>query len=96
MDEQGQNAVLAVALERFSRKADQIMEAGSRNTAKIEVNAGGTGVWIATTACCVMVAVSMFMGLWVIDLSRKVDELNNYVQAIYMMAPHLKPEETAP
>lgn len=90
MDNQGE---LTEALNRFSKKADELLSSGNRNTAKIEVNAGGAGVWIATTACCVMVAVSMFMGLWVIDLSRKVSELNNYVQAIYMMAPHLKPKE---
>lgn len=92
MDNQGEGARLADALEKFSRKADQLMEAGTRNSAKIEVNAGGTGVWIATTACCVMVAVGLFMGLWVVDLSRRVSELNNYLQAIYMMAPQLKPE----
>ena len=93
MDNQGDAVKLADALEKFSRKADQIMEAGNRNSAKIEVNAGGVGVWIATTACCVMVAVGLFMGLWVVDLSRKVSELNNYLQAIYMMAPQLKPKD---
>lgn len=93
MDAQGEGAKLAEALEKFSRKADQLMESGNRNTAKIDINAGGTGVWIATTACCVMVAVGLFMGLWVVDLSRKVSALEQYVTAIYMMAPHLKPEE---
>lgn len=93
MDNQGDVTRLADALEKFSQKADQLLESGSRNTAKIEVNAGGAGLWIATTACCVMVSVSLFLGLWVVDLSRKVSELNNYLQAIYMMAPNLKPTE---
>ena len=91
MDNQGE---LAEALNRFSRKADELLSAGNRNTAKIEVNAGGVGVWIATTACCVMVAVSLFMGLWVVDLSRKVERLGDYLQAIYAQAPHLKPKES--
>lgn len=93
MDDQGDQRALADALDRFSRKADEILRSGTTNTAKIEVNAGGVGVWIATTACCVMVAASLFMGLWVVDLSRKVSELENYLNAIYMMAPSLKPEK---
>lgn len=93
METQGEGAKLAEALEKFSRKADQLMDSGNRNTAKIEVNAGGAGVWIATTACCVMVAVGLFMGLWVVDLSRKVERLGDYLQAIYAQAPHLKPTE---
>lgn len=93
MEDQGDQRALADALDRFSRKADEILRQGNTNTAKIEVNAGGVGVWIATTACCVMVAASLFMGLWVVDLSRKVSELENYLNAIYMMAPSLKPED---
>lgn len=93
MDTQGEGEKLAEALEMFSRKADQLMDSGNRNTAKIEVNAGGAGVWIATTACCVMVAVSMFMGLWVVELSRKIASLEQHVHAIYMIAPQLKPKE---
>lgn len=93
MEDQGDVSRLADALERFSRKADQLMDSGNQNTAKIEINAGGVGVWIATTACCVMVAVAMFMGLWLVDLSRRVSEMDNYLNAIYMMAPHLKKED---
>lgn len=64
------------------------------NTAKIEINAGGLGVWIATTCCAVMVAVSLLLALWVVDLSRKVSDLGDYLQAIYVQAPHLKPKES--
>lgn len=65
----------------------------SGNRSEVNIDAGGIGVWIATTACIVMVVVSFFLSLWVLDLSRKVSELENYVHAIYMMAPSLKPEE---
>lgn len=94
MEDQGDQRALADALDRFSRKADEILRSRNTNTAKIEVNAGGVGVWIATTACVVMVAVSVFMGLWVVDMSRKVSELENYIHAIYMVAPSLKPEKS--
>ncbi len=79
------------AVERLQKELDRLVPRNS-NAANITVNAGGVGVWIATTACCVMVAASIFMGLWVVDLSRKVSELENYLNAIYMMAPSLKPE----
>lgn len=55
MENQGE---LADALNRFSKKADELLSSGSRNSAKIEVNAGGAGVWLATTACLVMLAVA--------------------------------------
>ena len=93
-DDQGDQRALADALDRFSRKADELLKSSNTNTAKIEVNAGGIGVWIATTCCFVMMAVSLFMALWVVDLSRKVSDLNDYLNAIYMMAPHLKPKES--
>ena len=57
MVEQGDGAELAEALDRFSRKADQLLTTENTNTAKIEVNAGGAGVWIATTACLVMLGI---------------------------------------
>lgn len=92
MDAQGDGERLAESLEKFCRKADELMS-GSRNTARIDINAGGTGVWIATTACCVMVAITLFMGLWLVEMSRKVDRMQDHLNAIYMMAPSLKSEE---
>ena len=35
------------------------------NTAKIEVNAGSIGVWLAATACAVCVAVMVIGGIFV-------------------------------
>lgn len=67
----------------------------NNSRAEIHINAGGIGVWIATTCCCVMLAISILLGLAVINQSRKIDELNAYLTAIYMMAPSLKPEEPA-
>lgn len=74
-------------------KLERMADASNRNTTRVEINAGGVGVWIATTACCVMLGISVLLGLAVVDLSRKVSELENYVHAIYMMAPSLKPED---
>lgn len=80
------------AVERLQKELDRLVPRNSNQTT-LTINAGGIGVWIATTACCVMLGVSVLLGLWVIDLSRKVSELENYVHAIYMIAPSLKPED---
>lgn len=57
----------------------------------ITVNAGGIGVWVATTACLVMLAINLVLVAIVMDQSRKVDDLGDYLNAIYMQAPYLKP-----
>lgn len=56
-DQQGDQRILAEALDRFIKKSDQLLNTGNRNTAHIEVNAGGLGLWAAVTACLVMLAV---------------------------------------
>lgn len=81
-------------VKRVHRAMDEVegmTKAGNKNVTRVEINAGGVGVWVATTACLVMLSVSFFLGLWVLDLSAKVSELNQLLNAIYMMAPHLKP-----
>lgn len=79
------------------------------STATIHVNAGGLGVWIATTCCIVMLVTSIILGvvfMWheqeqqaqisahEAEQQRKIDELYNYIAAIYAQAPQLKPKET--
>lgn len=83
-------------MEPHDSTADRILHEllGRNNSrAEIHINAGGVGVWIATTCCCVMLAISILLGLAVINQSRKIDELNAYLTAIYMMAPNLKPAD---
>lgn len=69
--------------------------------ATITVNAGGVGVWIATTACIVMLACMMVLGIWVSrELTRidaraaeqevKIDRANTFLSAIWANAPELE------
>lgn len=84
-------------VKRVHRAMDEVegmAKAGNKNLTRVEINAGGVGVWIATTACLVSMAVSLFLALWVLDLSRKVSDLGDYLSAIYMQAPHLKPKDS--
>lgn len=58
--------------------------------ANVNVNAGGIGVWIATTACCVMLAVSILLALELWQIRQQTREMQHQLNAIYMLAPHLK------
>lgn len=84
-------------LRRLEAAVDRFREAmpGNRigNQSTITLNAGGVGVWIAVSACAVMLAVNMALLALIIAHDRKIDNLQHYVNAIYMMAPHLKPED---
>lgn len=92
VDSQGDQEALTRAIERFSDKADRLLGVGNMNTARIEVNAGGAGIWIACTLCIVMFTVNIGLLAMFINHDRKIDDLNSYLNAIYMLAPHLKPE----
>lgn len=90
---------LAGALRRFEDMAT------NRSHASIRVEAGGAGVWIATTACLVMLGMMLVGGLWIsrefgridaqmAEQARKIDDSQDYLSAIYQVAPQLKPEQT--
>lgn len=56
------------ALKRIHQSLDrveQLADGGNRNTAKIEVNAGGVGVWIAATCCLVVMAVTIVGSVYI-------------------------------
>lgn len=83
-------------MEPHETTADRILSEwlGRNNSkAEIHINAGGVGVWVATTACLVMLAINVVLVAVVMDQSRKVDDLGDYLNAIYMQAPYLKPPE---
>jgi hypothetical protein len=60
---------------------------------QIVVHAGGIGVWISATAAAVCFAAVIVLTMLYIDQSRRIDDLGDYLAAIYMQAPHLKPPE---
>ena len=63
----------------------------STSNAVITVNAGGFGLWVAVTCCAVMLAVNLFLVILVMDHSRQISDLKDYLSVIYQVAPHLKP-----
>lgn len=66
--------------------------ASNSSASTITVNAGGLGVYIAATCCAVMLAVNLFLIAIIVNHERKIDDLGDYIHAIYMVAPQLKPE----
>lgn len=67
------------------------------NQATITVSAGGIGVWIASTAAIVMLAVNMLLiSVYVTDkqeMKSNINKMQDYLNAIYMQAPQLRPKE---
>lgn len=61
------------------------------NQTRVQINAEGFGVWIATVAASVMLGANVFLAALVIDHNRQISDLRDYLNAIYVQAPHLKP-----
>lgn len=85
-------------IQRFERAVARFSEAltvagNSGNQSTITLNAGGVGVWIAVSACAVMLAVNVMLVAVIVSHERKIDDLGDYIHAIYMVAPSLKPEK---
>jgi len=58
----------------------------------ITISAGGVGIWLAVTACAVMLACNLFLAVLYIDQQSQIRQLNEFLSAIYMIAPQLKPK----
>jgi hypothetical protein len=61
--------------------------------ANVNVNAGGMGVWVSSTCCIVMLACNIFLAVLLMDHSRQLSDLRDYLNVIYRVAPHLKPDQ---
>lgn len=94
-----------VGAEEAARRLLGAMSGGT-SRAEIHIHAGGAGIgiWIATTACLVMLACGLVGALWMSrEFSRydaRIAELQandrtqgDYLAAIYMQAPQLKPKQ---
>lgn len=96
-------------LDRIERTANDLRKLMHQNrsignaTINASVNAGGIGVWIATTCCVVMLACCIIGALWGTrelerfdqEMQARKDEnskMTAYLQAIYVQAPQLNPK----
>ena len=69
-------------LEKLAKEGSR----GNTSASTITVNAGGIGVYIAVTCCAVMLAVNVLLVAIIVDHSRKLDRLEDYVTATYMIS----------
>lgn len=85
-------------LDQFSNESKAFADAlahyrhASNNTIINKVHAGGVGVWVATTCCLIMLALTVSGGVWLSDLSRRLDREQDYLNTIYRQLPQLKPK----
>jgi hypothetical protein len=74
---------------------------GNQNFSTLSINAGGVGVWIATTACIAMLCAMLIGALWISrEMTRmdaraaeqevKLDRANTFLSAIWANAPELE------
>ena len=70
----------------------QMTSPQANGVAQITVSAGGVGVWVAVFCASICAVMVFVLGLLYLDQSRKIDNLNDYLTAIYMQAPYLQPE----
>lgn len=69
---------LIEALDRFSTKTDMLLRNNSStNNSRITISAGGFGVWIATTACMVMLSGLIVGAFWVSREFNRIDSRFN-------------------
>jgi heme exporter protein D len=82
----------------------ELLGGRNSNQSTITINAGGIGVWVATTACLIMLGIVIVGSLWTSreftkndqDLKEVREELKTaqaYISAIYVAAPQLKPKD---
>lgn len=82
---------LIMALNRFSERADTLLKGGTHQT--VTLSGGSFGIWLAAFAAAVCFLMFCVVLILFVNHDRKIDDLGDYVNAIYQVAPHLKPEE---
>lgn len=82
---------LILAFNRFADKADALLKGGTNQT--VTLSGGSFGIWVSAFAAAVCFLMFCVVLILFVNHDRKIDSLNDYISAIYMAAPHLKPEE---
>jgi hypothetical protein len=62
----------------------------------VTINAGGLGVAVALIACALMLGVNLAMVATFVTQDRKIDRMQDHLNAIYMLAPQLRPPQAQP
>lgn len=68
---------------------------GNQNVTRLEFNAGGVGVWLATTAAGVCLVVTFIIGFLFLDLRAEQRDTAAHLETIYMLVPALREQVQA-
>jgi hypothetical protein len=87
------------AINRFERVLDGISDKNSSvGTSNVTINAGGVGVVILLSIATFVLGLASFSAYSsssrMNDMERRQDRQDDYIQAIYSIAPQLKPKES--
>ena len=78
-------------LFKVMRDLDAILP---RNASKseININTGGVAMWVALAMFAFMAGLNWSLNAQLTDQNRKIDRMQEHLSAIYVLAPHLRPE----
>lgn len=93
-EEQGDHRALADALDRFSRKADELLQAGNTTTQTVRVEGMGS-MWNGIAIGIALGATILGVG-WISTKLQEQDvaskQAEAYHKAVYMLAPRFAEE----
>lgn len=88
------------SLDETRKAMDSRANTANGNTVTYHISAGGIGVRICVGVCIFLLACNLAIGFAYLDLKGEVrklesdlDDMDDYLAAIYMQAPHLRPKE---
>lgn len=91
-----QEAEVDKVIGRVNRAVDKVeeMAGGNRNTTRVEVAASSSpGAILALVIAGVMFGLNLALLFNLAAHDRKIERMQDHLNAIYMMAPHLKPKD---
>lgn len=83
---------LIVAMNRFSDRVDALNKAGTHQN--VTLSGGSLGVQVASFCAGISFVMFLVMLALYVGHDRKIERMQDHLNAIYMMAPHLKPEDS--
>lgn len=101
MIDQGDRDLLVRAIDALESVNNRLSGGGNST---VRIDAGGVGVWAATTACIctlLLTSITLVVGMiWIGDKFGKIetrqDRQQDYMNAIYQAAPQLQPAPEKP
>lgn len=88
-------SALINAIDRLNRTAEKLDTKASNSVSygNIHFDTGGMAIWISFTLTCVLAAVNIMQLANITKLESKYERMQDYLNAIYAQAPHLKPKD---